>query len=405
MIGVDHAMDIRDLARQGHSTRAIARITGLSRNTVRKVLRGEHDLARKDTPRASVLDPFKDYLRERRAEHPLSAVRLMEEIRPMGYDGSVITLRRFLATLEEGARRQGKLTVRFETPPGRQAQADWAHAGRIVDGQGRARPVYAFTFVLSYSRMLYVRFATSMNLASLIDCHRRAFDYLGGWPQSILYDNMKQVRIGPGRFNEAFLDFANHHGFTPKTHRAYRPRTKGKVERAVDYLKDGFLLGRTFADLEDLNAQALAWLAGTANVREHATTGRRPVDLLAEEGLTPASSVPAYRYLDPVRRVVSFEAMVHYRGSRYSVPPAFAGKPVEVAAAGGQVVIRSGDVVVAEHREAAQPGQCIAAREHIAELWRITNERVAAPARPGPLPAAAPEVQRVDLRIYEEVGP
>lgn len=405
MIGLDHLMDIRDLARQGHSTRAIARLTGLSRNTVRKVLRGEHDPTRKDTPRASKIDPFKDYLRGRRAEHPLSAVRLLEEIRPMGYDGSVITLRRFLASLDEGARRREKLTVRFETPPGRQAQADWAHAGRVADAQGRPRPVYAFTFVLSYSRMLYVRFTTSMNLASLIDCHQRAFDYLGGWPQTILYDNMKQVRLGPGRWNEAFLDFANHHGFAPRTHRPYRPRTKGKVERAVEYVKDGFLLGRTFADLDDLNSQGLAWLAGTANVREHATTGRRPVDLLPLEGLTPASSVPAYRYLDPVRRVVSFESMVHYHGSRYSVPPDFAGKPVEVAAAGGVVVIRSGDLVIAEHRQAAQPGQCIAAREHIAELWRVTHEQVARPPRPVRESAAPPEVQRVDLRIYEEVGP
>jgi transposase len=59
MIGVDHLMDIRDLARQGHSVRAIARLTGLSRNTVRKVLRGEHELRRKDAPRPSKLDPFK----------------------------------------------------------------------------------------------------------------------------------------------------------------------------------------------------------------------------------------------------------------------------------------------------------------------------------------------------------
>jgi transposase len=405
MIGVDHLMDIRDLARQGHSVRAIARLTGLSRNTIRKVLRGEHDLRRKAAPRRSLLDPFKDYLRGRRAEHPLSAVRLLEEIRPMGYGGSVVTLRRFLAGLDDRARREGKLTVRFETPPGRQAQADWAHAGRLLDRDGRARPIYCFTYVLSYSRMLYVRFTTSMNLASLVDCHQRAFDYLGGWPQAILYDNMKQVRLGPGRWNEAFLDFANHYGFTPKTHRPYRPRTKGKVERAVDYVEDNFLLGRSFADLDDLNAQGLAWLAGTANVRVHATTGRRPVDLLPLEGLTPAASVPAYRYLDPVRRTVSFEAMVHYRGSRYSVPPAFAGKPVEVAAAGGQIVIRAGDAVIAEHREAARPGQCIAAREHIAELWRITHEQVARPPRPDRGPVAGPEVQRVDLRVYEEVRP
>lgn len=405
MIGVDHLMDIRDLARQGHSARAIARLTGLSRNTVRKVLRGEHELKRKAALRPSVLDPFKDYLRGRRAEHPLSAVRLLEEIRPMGYGGSVITLRRFLAGLDDRARRDRKLTVRFETPPGRQAQVDWAHAGRLADAEGRPRSVYVFTFVLSYSRTLYIRFATSMNLAVLVDCHQRAFDYLGGWPQSILYDNMKQVKLGPGRWNEAFLDFATHYGFTPKAHRPYRPRTKGKVERAVDYVKDNFLLGRSFTDLEDLNAQGLAWLAGTANVRVHATTGRRPVDLLTLEGLTPAASIPAYRYLDPVRRTVSFEAMVHYRGSRYSVPPAFAGRPVEVAAAGGQIVIRAGEAVIAEHREAAQPGQCIAAREHIAELWRITHEQVAKPPRPARLPDTEREVQRVDLRIYEEVRP
>jgi transposase len=405
MIGVDRFMDIRDLARQGHSIRDIARLTGLSRNTVRKVLRGEHELRRKDAPRPSKLDPFKDYLRGRRAEHPLSAVRPLEEIRPMGYDGSVITLRRFLAALEERARREAKLTVRFETPPGRQAQADWAHAGRLADAEGRTRPVYVFTFVLSYSRMLYARFTNSMNLAALVDCHRRAFDHLGGWPQAILYDNMKQVKLGPGRWNESFLDFASHYGFTPKAHRPYRPRTKGKVERVVDYVKDNFLLGRTFADLDDLNARALAWLAETANVRVHGTTGRRPVDLLPLEGLTPAASVPAYRYLDPVRRTVSFEAMVHFRGSRYSVPPAFAGRPVEVAAAGGQIVIRAGEAIIAEHREAARPGQCIAAREHIAELWRVTHEQVARPPRPAAGPLAAPEVQRVDLRAYEEVTP
>jgi transposase len=405
MIGVDTFMEIRDLARQGHSVRAIARLTGLSRNTVRKVLRGEHDLRRKGAPRASKLDPFKDYLRSRRAEHPLSAVRLLEEIRPMGYVGSVITLRRSLATLDDRARREARLAVRFEAPPGRRAQADWAHAGRLVDAAGRSRPLYAFTCVLSYSRMLYVRFTTSMDLATLVDCHRRAFDYLGGWPQPILYDSMEQVRLGPGRWNEAFLDFANHHGFTPRAHRPYRPRAKGKVERAVDYVKDSFLLGRAFADLDGLNARALAWLAEAANVRVQATTGRRPVDPLPDEAPTPAASVPAHRHLDPVRRVVSVEAMVRYRGSRHSVPPAFAGKPVEVAAAGGQIVIRCGAAVIAEHREAARSGQCIAAREHIAELRRIAHEQVARPPRPERLAAAGPEVRRVDLRIYEEVLP
>src|SRR5262245_5608035 len=101
MIGVSLFMDILGLHQQGLSIRDIARHTGLSRNTVRKVLRGQHDLVRKSAERASKLDPFKDYLRRRRAELPLSAVRLLDEIRPMGYQGSVVTLRRFLAQLED----------------------------------------------------------------------------------------------------------------------------------------------------------------------------------------------------------------------------------------------------------------------------------------------------------------
>jgi hypothetical protein len=295
------------------------------------------------------------------------------------------------------------LTVRFETPPGQQAQADWAYAGRLLDASGKPRSIYIFTFVLSYSRMLFVRCTTSMQLATLIDCHQQAFAYLGGWPRSILYDNMKQVRLGPGRWNEAFRDFAQHYGFTPKTHRAYRPRTKGKVERAVDYVRDSFLLGRTFADLDDLNGQARHWLDQIANVRVHATTQQRPVDLLGAEGLTPEGSVAAYRFLDPVRRVVSFEAQVHYRGSRYSVPPAYAGQAVAVAACGGQILIKAGDTVIAEHKEAARPGQCIVARDHLAELWKLTCEQIKPPIDIPLSQTIHPDVLRVELRQYEEV--
>lgn len=120
----------------------------------------------------------------------------------MGYTGSLPTLRRFLATLDGEARRAKRVTVRFETPPGHQAQADWAFAGRLPDAAGVPRPVYVFTFVLGFSRALFVRCTHSMTLPSLIDCHRHAFAALGGWPREVLYDNMRQVRAGPGRWND-----------------------------------------------------------------------------------------------------------------------------------------------------------------------------------------------------------
>ncbi|MCE9555432.1 MAG: DDE-type integrase/transposase/recombinase [Planctomycetes bacterium] len=179
--------------------------------------------------------------------------------------------------------------------------------------------------MLSYSRMLFIRFTTSMKTRELVECHQAAFEFFGGWPASILYDNMKQVRLGPGQWNEPFLDFANHYGFVPKTCRPYRARTKGKVERAVDYVKDNFLTGRSFTGLDDLNNQAGRWLDETANVRIHGTTLQRPIDLFIHETLTPVAAAPVYRFLDPVRRTVSWEAMVHFQGSRYSAPPQHAG--------------------------------------------------------------------------------
>ncbi len=136
MIKVDQFMEIRQLQQEGYSIRAIAQTTGHARNTVRKVLRGEHDLKVKPVERGSKLDPFKEYVRQRYEAHRLSAVRLLEEVRPMGYAGSVVTLRRHLRTLRGQLQRQSRLTVRFETPPGKQAQVDWAYCGKFPDAQG-----------------------------------------------------------------------------------------------------------------------------------------------------------------------------------------------------------------------------------------------------------------------------
>jgi transposase len=117
-------MDIRSLHHEGHSIKAIARYTGRSRNTVRRVLRAAAPAPFHTPQRHSRLDPFKAYLRERWESCGLSAVRLLPEIQAMGYTGSLSTLRRFVHSLKPERERLRKLTVRFETPPGQQAQAD-----------------------------------------------------------------------------------------------------------------------------------------------------------------------------------------------------------------------------------------------------------------------------------------
>jgi hypothetical protein len=285
--------------------------------------------------------------------------------------------------------------VRYETPPGKQAQADWAECGRFDVPAGGRITVYVFVMVLSFSRALFLHFTTSMRLAELVRCHQLAFEFFGGWPQQILYDNMKQVRLSQSRMNETFVDFADHYGFVPKTHRPYRPRTKGKVERLVDYVKDNFLAGRSFEGLEDLNVQAAIWRDGVANARVHGTTGQIPRDQLPLEPLTPFSSRPAYRLSQPAKRIVSADALVHFQGSRYSVPPAYAGQSVAVLGDGGQIIVRCGDTAIAEHRAAIRAGQCIVAKEHLAELWKLTLAQVEVP-RP-------PDAQRWHLRFGQTV--
>ena len=371
MLNVEEWMDIRELHREGHSIKQLTAMTGRSRNTIRKTLREKLPRQIITRKRTSKLDTFKQYLRDRVQACGLSAVRLVEEIRSMGYAGSLRTVRRYVASLDL-ERPNKRRTVRFETPPGRQAQADWAYCGRFPDANGTMVPVYAFVIVLAWSRMMYVEFTTSMKLPWLMRCHLAAFRFFGGWPLEILYDNMKQVRLGPDRWNPLFIDFVEHYGILARTHRIRRPRTKGKVERMVDYVKDNFLSGRCFNGIEDLNAQALHWLGTVANVRVHATTGERPVDRWPNEGLTGYESIAPYAIDESAARKADWEGYVRFGRSRYSVPPEVAGKSVVVGRREQKIVIRCGEMIVAEHPVAARKGSTVADPKHLAAMWTLT---------------------------------
>jgi transposase len=409
MLTVEEWMDVQRLAHQGHSLRAIARLTGYSRNTVTKLVQQPAPQPYSKRPRASKLDPFKPYLEQRYQACSLSAVRLLAEIRPMGYTGSVDLLRRYLRTLTATQRALAQATVRFETPPGLQAQVDWAHLGRFLTAQGPSVPLYAFVMVLSFSRMLYVEFTASMDLPTLLHCHQHAFAFFGGWPQELLYDNMKQVKLAPGpqgAWNPLFLDFVQHYGITPQTCRVRRPRTKGKVERMVGYLKDNFLAGRSFADRDDLNAQGQHWLTHTANVRTHATTGRRPLDLLPSEQLTPLARMAPYHLCQKQVRTVDAEGFVHLEGSRYSTPPEHVGQAVLVEESEQRILIRRGEAIIATHPRAPRRGACVVDRAHVAAFWKLALPASGSTAADPPRweVTFAEGVATTPLALYEAVA-
>ena len=296
MIRLEEWVDIVSRRAAGQSIKSIARELGVSRNTVRATLRREGP-PRYERPAApSKLDPYRDYLIDRLTDFPeLSAKKLLAEIRAQGYTGGISILKDF--TRPYRVPRKGPV-VRFETPPGQQAQCDFGELG-CHEVRGRRTRVYLFVMILGFSRHMYVEATTDARPESFLACHARAFAYFGGMPREVLYDNAKVVALEHSRtvvtFNEALLDFAGRFAFRPRLCRPARPQTKGKVERMIGYVKDAGLVGRTFLDLPDMNAQLMAWLEAEANVREHATTGERPVDRLALEGLTPFAAAKPWR--------------------------------------------------------------------------------------------------------------
>jgi len=288
-------MEIQILRRQGKGIREIVKLTGHSRNTVRKYLR---DGQAEPQPtlrvkRASKLDPFKAYIVGRiKAAKPdrLPANVLLREIAAMGYTGRERILRTFIAELCQKPPEEP--IVRFETSPGRQAQVDWCVFRR---GQ---RSLSAFVMTLGHSRFTYVEFVTDERFETLRACHEHAFAAIGGVPHEVLYDNMRTVVIernahgqGKHRFHPGLWDVAKHFGFVPRLCAPYRAQTKGKVERFIGYLRRSFYVPLTsrlagsglVLDAATANAEVWRWLRDVANVREHATTGERPSDLLEQE--------------------------------------------------------------------------------------------------------------------------
>jgi transposase len=349
---------ILDLHRQGLTVRALADRLGVDRKTVRKYIeRGlEPPVYQPRPPRPSKVAPFERYLQERITAFPeLSASRLLREIRDQGYAGGYTRVKDFLREIRP-AQPPG-YEVRFETPSGRQAQVDFSFFRTVfTDEPSEERVVWLFSFVLGHSRMLWARFVVRQDMQTLLRCHAAAFEALGGTPEEILYDRMRTVfrredsEAGHIIYNRTLIDFARHYGYLPKACQAYRAKTKGKVERPFRYIRQDFFLGRSFRNLDDLNAQLQDWLDQVANARVHATTRRVVAEHFAEERpklqLLPAGPFQAVLRFE---RRITRDGMISVGGNLYSVPDTTRRRPVEVHSTATELRILEDGKVVAIH--------------------------------------------------------
>lgn len=289
MFGREKRVLLRHYLEQGMTRTALAEKLGISRRTLYHWIQTgqldrdlDHEPVRYQ-PRAPVarkIDPYKPIIESRLEDYPeLTATRLYDEVRAAGYTGGYTQVKDYVRQVRP--RPPQEPVIRFETPPGRQAQVDFAHF-RLPWGRR-----YALLVVLSWSRDLWLRFYPRQDMRTLFSGLEEAFRFFGGVPHELLFDQMRSVIVDDRRTdggglieNLEFLRFAHHWGFRPRACRPYRAKTKGKVERPIRYVRESFFYGREFVSDEDLNARAQRWLATVANVRVHRTTRERPIDRL-----------------------------------------------------------------------------------------------------------------------------
>ena len=341
MVNLGEAMRILELHREGLTISAIAERTGKDRKTVRKYIRRGLSVPsyQSRAARTRVMDPYLCYVKERITAFPeLTASRLLREIGEFGYAGGRTSL---ADVVREFRPRLPSFELRFETPPGRQAQVDFAYFDvEFDDVPGQRHIVWLFSLVLGHSRYLWARYVMHQDLVSVLRCHMAAFEHLGGVPAEILYDRMKTAVLGEAPeepqhivYNAKLIALAKHYAFTPRACRAYRAKTKGKVERPYRYIRQDFFLGRRFRNLEDLNAQLRHWLDSVANVRVHGTTQRVVAEHFAEEraALQPLPAL-AFDAVIRLERRISHDGMVSVAQNFYSVPDGTRKRVVEVRA-------------------------------------------------------------------------
>ena len=244
----------------------IARQLHVHHGTVRRVLAQAGLPSSGAVQRPSQLDGYLPFIRQTLEKFPtLTASRLYAMVRERGYRGGPDHFRHLISLHRPRASPEAYL--RLATLPGEQGQLDWGHFGHLDIGRAR-RPLMAFVMVLSWSRQIFLRFYLDARMENFLRGHLGAFQAWSGLPRVVLYDNLKSAvleRQGDAiRFHPTLLAFAAHYRFEPRPVAVARGNEKGRVERAIRYVRESFFAARSFADVDDLNAQAEHWCTGQA---------------------------------------------------------------------------------------------------------------------------------------------
>lgn len=370
----------------------IASELGVHPDTVRNAIESER-FRKAPLLRRSIVDPYADFIRQTLEQHPrLRATRIYQMICDRGYTGSVVQLRRAVAQLRPQIREP---FLRLQLFPGEQAQADWANFGSVIVGRAR-RALSCFVMTLSYSRALYLEFFFDQTMENFLRGHVHAFQAWNGQPRMILYDNLKSAvlerRGSHILFNPRLLEFSAHYHFAPQLCQVRAGNQKGRVERAIRYVRDSFWAGRNFTTLTECNRQAWLWRDQIAHQRRWPEdNGRSVAEVFAEE--QPRLLVPPLHPFstDQVQPVCSRKTIyVRFDLNDYSIPPEAVGRTLTLVASDTMVRILDGAAEIARHQRSYDRHQPILDPAHSEALLK-TRRRASHDTAAGRLELLVPE--------------
>jgi transposase len=381
----------------------IAGQLGLHHSVVERVL-AQDGGPPPERSRPARLDPYLPLILATWKQYPkLPATRLYEMCRQRGYRGSPDHFRHMVAPYRP--RPTAEAYLRIKTLPAEQAQVDWGHFGRLTIGRA-VRPLVGFVMVLSYSRRIFLRFFLGQQSENFLRGHEAAFNTWGGVVRVVLYDNLKSAvlerRADAIRFNPLLLDFARHYRFAPRPVAVARGNEKGRVERAIGYVRRTFFMARRFRDVEDLNRQAQEWCDGPACQRRWVEDDRLTVQEAFEKERGLLLPLPQTPFPTDERHelVVGKTPYVRFDHNDYSVPHELVRQTVVVVATLETVRILHRGAVVAEHRRCFDRRQQIEDPTHIERL--VEHKRQAREHRGlDRLAAAAPASRELLTRLAQ----
>ena len=407
----DEVLAMLRLKALGWGSRRIASELGCSRTTVRRWL-GQGEWRRPAAvSRPKGLDGLEAWVEERFRRHAGNADVVRQELAAeKGVAVSLRTVERAVAHLRQELRAEARATVRFETRPGQQLQIDFGQ--RRVEIDGTPRLVSFFVATLGYSRRLHVRAFVGERQEHWFEGMESAFAAFGGVAAEVLLDNARALILSHDAasreivVNPKLHAFARHWGFQVRACAPYRPRTKGKDERGVGYVKRNAIAGRSFESFAALEAHLAQWTREIADSRVHGTTGETPMVRFARDEARALKPLPGHGPFLAARelsRRVGPDCAVELDTNAYSVPWRLIGERVRVLVTAETVRVTHAGIEVALHRRSAGRRGRIVDRSHFDGVAGAAGRVIRQDAVVDDAPMVMPALLR-PLAEYEAVA-